>query len=202
MKQSGLHRVALGLGCSVGMTLLVGMACCRAQTAVLAQEPPRVTATLAAQAPAKPGEFPLLAYVQEARGNFELRLFNPADGASERLELRPERPQVIVWRTDRPEVVTVSPAGAYAIRYRPKPNSIKSVGDPAPAGVTPRDGWIGRDGKVLQVVASAATATGGAQCALYEVPVEGPWRRLSSAALENSANDEECESFALRNRPP
>ena len=197
----GLRRCA-----RVVVPLLVGVAGCEAQSPVPAPKASVQAAASgagpAASAAANAGSTPLLAYVQETQGNFELRLFGPADRANERLELRPERPQVIVWRTDRPEVVTLSPVGAYAIRYRPRPGSPESVGDPAPAGVTPRDGWIGADGKALQIVAFATTTANSApECALYVVPATGAWQRLAIPAPESAGKDEACSGFAQRHRP-
>jgi hypothetical protein len=187
------------------VSLLVGVAGCEARSPVAAPNAPVQAAASAAgpvaSAAGNAGSPPLLAYLQETGGNFELRLFNPTDGANERLELRPERPQVIVWRTDRPEVVTLSPVGVYAIRYRPRPGAPESVGDPAPAGVKPRDGWIGADGKALRIVAFAPAANAAPECGLYDVPATGAWRRLADPAPEGAGKDETCSAFAQRHRP-
>lgn len=154
--------------------------------------------SMAAGCQAQGAAAPVLAYVLEARNGHELRLVQWPGGTAERVELMLERPDAIVWRTDRPEVITVRGDGVYATPYTRKPYTSTSVGDPAPKGIAVEDGWIGDDGR-LRVVGSGAGPGGATLCAVYAVPDTGTWQRQAQPAPA-AATDGSCQAYADRHR--
>jgi hypothetical protein len=146
---------------------------------------------------------PLLAYVQEtARGSFELRLHDSARKLSEAVTTMADRPAVIVWRIDRPEVITVGSDTSYSTAYLKKPYVSNPIGDQPPKGLEVSDGWIGKDGKSLMVLGSVLAASSVLTCTLYEVPSSGPWRKTQEekASSDSGGGDTSCEAFAKRHR--
>jgi hypothetical protein len=145
----------------------------------------------------------LLAYVQETpRGIFELRLRDPARKSSEAAAAVADRPALIVWRIDRPEVILVVSDTSYSTAYLKKPYASNPIGDQPPKGLDITDGWIGKDGKSLMVLGSVMAANSVLSCALYEVPSSGPWRKTQEekASSNNGGGDTSCEAFASRHR--
>ncbi len=143
----------------------------------------------------------VLAYVQEtARGTFELRLHDPVRKSFEAVTTMADRPALIVWRTDRSEVITVLSDTSYSTAYLKKPYLSNPIGDQAPKGLELLDGWIGKDGKSLYVLAWPATAAAKLTCMLYQVPAKGPWRKTSSATAKFDGITVSCNEFAKRHR--
>jgi hypothetical protein len=145
----------------------------------------------------------VLAYVQETtRGTFELRLHDPGRRSSEAVTTMADRPAVIVWRTDRPEVITVGADTSYSTAYLKKPYVSNPIGDQPPKGLEVSDGWIGKDGKSLMVLGSVLVANSVLTCTLYEVPSSGPWRKTQEekASADAGGGDTSCEAFANRHR--
>jgi hypothetical protein len=141
--------------------------------------------------------------VQEtARGTFELRLHDAARKSSEAVTTMADRPGVLVWRIDRPEVITVLSDTSYSTAYLKKPYASNPIGDQAPKGLDLLDGWIGNDGKSLMVLGSAMGANSVLSCTLYEVPNSGPWRKTQEekASADAGGGDTSCEAFANRHR--
>jgi hypothetical protein len=146
---------------------------------------------------------PLLAYVQEtARGTFELRLHDPAGKSSEAVATMADRPALLVWRTDRPEVITVLSDTSYSTAYLKKPHVSIPIGEQSPKGLELIDGWIGKDGKSLMVMGAAGGggANPASSCVLYQVPSTGPWRKAEEEKASASGSDAPCEAFANRHR--
>jgi hypothetical protein len=157
-----------------------------------------------AQTPANPAaERPVrLAYVQEtARGTFELRLHDPVRKSSEQIDVMNDRPGLILWRTDRPEVLTVRDSSTYATAYLKKPYVADPIGDPPPKGLELLDGWIDKDGKSLVVLGwSSPSAEAKLTCVLYRVPAKGPWRKTKSAVAKFDGFTVSCNELASRHR--
>ncbi|MFZ6713123.1 hypothetical protein [Undibacterium sp. TC9W] len=143
---------------------------------------------------------PRLALLQPLNGSVELRLVNPVDKSAFSLYSNPTAPSVVVWRTDRPEAWAVGKQGIHQLRYQSKPAETNTVGEAPPVGVTPIDGWLGKDGNQLQVVATTGKGK-TLQCALYEPSKEGRWRKLDKPAAKSATGDEDCSSFMSKLRP-
>jgi hypothetical protein len=143
----------------------------------------------------------LLAYVQEtARGTFDLRLHDPVSKLSEKIAVMADRPALIVWRVDRPEVITVLSDTTYSTPYPKKPYVSNPIGDQPPKGLELLDGWIDKDGKGLVVLGSFLDADAKASCVLYRVPAKGPWRKTKAATGKSDGISEPCDAFASRHR--
>jgi hypothetical protein len=143
-----------------------------------------------------------LAYVQEtARGTFELRLQDPLRKSFEAVTTMAERPALIVWRTDRPEVITVLSDTSYSTAYLKKPYVSNPIGDQAPKGLDLLDAWIDKDGKSLVVLGWSSPAAGAKlTCVLYRVPAKGPWRKTKSAVATFDGITVSCNGLASRHR--
>jgi hypothetical protein len=143
-----------------------------------------------------------LAYVQEtARGTFELRLQDPVRKSFEAVTTMAERPALIVWRTDRPEVITVLSDTSYSTAYLKKPYVSNPIGNQIPKGLEVLDGWIDKDGKSLVVLGwSSQAADAKLTCVLYRVPIKGPWRKTKSAVATFDGITVSCNELASRHR--
>jgi hypothetical protein len=144
----------------------------------------------------------LLAYVQEtASGLFELRLHDPASKSFEAVSAMADRPALIVWRLDRPVVITVLTDTSYSTAYLKKPYVSNPIGDQAPKGLEVLDGWIDKDGKRLVVLGwSSPAANAKLTCVLYRVPTKGPWRKTKSSVAKFDGITVSCNELASRHR--
>jgi hypothetical protein len=111
------------------------------------------------------------------------------------------RPALIVWRTDRPEVITVLSDTSCSTAYLKKPYVSNPIGDQIPKGLEVLDGWIDKDGKNLLVLGWFQTGNSAQlTCVLYRVPAKGPWRKTQSALAKFDGITVSCTGLASRHR--